>query len=484
MNQSDIINKYQKFTTLYIAAHVLIYGMVAFFLDIGIIVPLAMQIALTAIAFLGSHLLKDSASSRDFSAMSLALTPAVLVYILSGHSWQLDAHMYFFAALAMVTAFQSVRAILFAATAIAIHHLTLNFVLPAALFPDSANFLRVVFHAVIVVIETGVLVLITLALNKMYRNVSDDKARAEEALKQAEEAQKSVLAAEVAAQKERVAQAQDIARKLEQTAGDVIKVFAREAESLYKVSTQISSLVDETSTVTQDVSTQSEETKQHVSAVLGAAQELSASIREISANVHDTISSTGKCVDAANMSKETLNALQKAVSEIDGVIQAITDVAEQTNLLALNATIEAARAGEMGKGFAVVAGEVKALANQTHNMTAEITSRVNTVKSNAQETFVRVEDIIKQIGEVNNKTSIVASAIEEQSAATQEIEHSIKRVSDSTERVSSKIVQIKNISNKSDEGKDALLQASQIIKNKSTELQSGVNEVIKNIRES
>ena len=44
---------------------------------------------------------------------------------------------------------------------VAVHHLSLNFLLPAEIFPDGSVFLRVVIHAVIVVAEAAVLIWLT-----------------------------------------------------------------------------------------------------------------------------------------------------------------------------------------------------------------------------------------------------------------------------------------------------------------------------------
>ena len=74
-------------------------------------------------------------------------------------------HMYYFAALAMLAGFACPVTILFGAGATALHHLALNFILPAAVFPDGADFTRVIFHAVIVVVETGVLLWMVTQLN-------------------------------------------------------------------------------------------------------------------------------------------------------------------------------------------------------------------------------------------------------------------------------------------------------------------------------
>ncbi|MBO4882100.1 MAG: methyl-accepting chemotaxis protein [Lachnospiraceae bacterium] len=106
------------------------------------------------------------------------------------------------------------------------------------------------------------------------------------------------------------------------------------------------------------------------------------------ATLSDTIS------DLSNLIRETA----KSIEEITGITDTINAISEQTNLLSLNASIEAARAGEMGKGFAVVATEVGTLANQS---------------SEATETIKRlVEDITRNISDINHKAEICVNDME------------------------------------------------------------------------
>src|SRR6202012_2101715 len=106
---------------------------------------------------------------------------STLVYQLSGHPWQLDMHMYFFAAMAVLVAFCDYRPVIAGAAAVALHHLTLNFLLPAAIYPGGADFGRVVFHAVILIIEAGVLVGLAHKLANLFGTAAQKTAEAEAA---------------------------------------------------------------------------------------------------------------------------------------------------------------------------------------------------------------------------------------------------------------------------------------------------------------
>ncbi len=97
-------------------------------------------------------------ATRYLSAIALMAEPAILLFLLHGHPWQMDMHMYFFAMLALTIAWCDQRAIIVAATAVALHHLILLYLLPQAVFPADGNAARVLFHATIVAFQTTALV--------------------------------------------------------------------------------------------------------------------------------------------------------------------------------------------------------------------------------------------------------------------------------------------------------------------------------------
>ena len=152
-------NSFGRFLAVLFWAHVPIIGMVAFLEDRAIIGALA-GATLIAVTYHISWWRHGSApATRYLSAVGLMGEPALLVYLFAGDPWQMDMHMYFFATLALTIAWCDKRAILVAATTVAVHHLALGILLPAAVFPNAGGEMaRVILHAVIVAFQTAVLV--------------------------------------------------------------------------------------------------------------------------------------------------------------------------------------------------------------------------------------------------------------------------------------------------------------------------------------
>lgn len=139
---------------------------------------------------------------------------------------------------------------------------------------------------------------------------------------------------------------------------------------------------------------QAEEVSTCTRSVASATTELGASIGEIArqASRADRLAS-----ETRQQTEDGLQAacrLTKTANEISDVTRVIEAIANQTNLLALNATIEAASAGQYGRGFAIVASEVKMLAGQARNATADISKRLAAVQIDVTAVNTAMQSIV------------------------------------------------------------------------------------------
>jgi uncharacterized protein YoxC len=176
--------------------------------------------------------------------------------------------------------------------------------------------------------------------------------------------------------------------------------------------------------------------------VTATVQEIAATTHSLTQTMNDVSDLAFQTADSANNSKEQLQEIAVAISQllkatksigeklsimsekannINGVIITITKVADQTNLLSLNAAIEAEKAGQYGAGFAVVAREIRRLADQTAIATLEI------------------EKIVREM------QSSVSMAVMEMDKFTQEVNHRVADVEGISKQISNVIEQVQNI---------------------------------------
>lgn len=173
-----------------------------------------------------------------------------------------------------------------------------------------------------------------------------------------------------------------------------------------------------------------------VSSVAVASEQLLASIEEISRQVVQSTTVVKRAVSEGVDSSAGMERLATSARRVGDVVSLISRIAAQTNLLALNATIEAARAGEAGRGFAVVAQEVKTLATQTARATQEISGQIADMQAATESSVTAIDTIQTKIGEIEQISAIIASAVQEQGASTQEITRNVRSAASGTSAMS------------------------------------------------
>jgi methyl-accepting chemotaxis protein len=151
----------------------------------------------------------------------------------------------------------------------------------------------------------------------------------------------------------------------------------------------------------------------------------------------------------------TISELVDLSTQIDRMLDVITDISEQTRLLALNASIEAARAGDHGRGFQVVATEVKKLADQSSESAKNIVQLIAKVKSSSKSV---VEKAQLEINEVDKGSLLIAKvgivfesilhAVDQVAEQIQEVSAASEQISASTQQVSASMEDSVQISRK------------------------------------
>jgi methyl-accepting chemotaxis protein len=446
----------------------------------------SMPVILTAImagaATLSWRMAGNEISTRLVIAVALMSDVSVFTYQFAGHAWQADMNMYFFAALACLVAYCDYRPVIVGAVAIALHHLTLNFIFPAAIYPGGADLGRAMLHVVIVGIESGVLIWLARKLADLFETAAQKTAEAEAAAAAGTSANAERIEIEKQAKQERDGARRGLASDFEHNVGRIVEAVAVAANDIHALSNSISSNNHATSEQTVAAASASMRASTNVESVAAATEQLTASIGEIAKQVTRSAEIAGKAAEEARRTNTVVEGLASGTQKIGEVITLIQNIASQTNLLALNATIEAARAGEHGRGFAVVASEVKALANQTAKATEEISAQVQNIQNATGDAVNAIKAIAGTIAEIDEISNQISTAVDQQGAATREIAGNVLQAAGGTREVSDNIQGVSRASDEASAAAGRLLDAANGLSSQSGRLKSEVDQFLGSLR--
>ena len=217
-----------------------------------------------------------------------------------------------------------------------------------------------------------------------------------------------------------VAQASD---KVRSQAEMVSKTAADERTS---VNQMIESLTDATQTMNQV-------------AVLAEQSNSSATkATEVTDTALETVNGTVKGMESI---RETIAETEKRIKrlgersqEISGIVNLINTISERTHVLALNASMQAAVAGEAGRGFAVVAEEVQRLAESSRTATQQISTLVNNIQLETNETISTVNRTIGQVVQGSEQAQKAGEQMRMTQKITNELVAQVKRIADVSEQ--------------------------------------------------
>lgn len=207
--------------------------------------------------------------------------------------------------------------------------------------------------------------------------------------------------------------------------GTIADSYNAIVESLRRIVTQVQSTTHQLTATTNDseqtihtLSGQADQqvneiqsTVMRVESMMGAIAQVTNNAQLALATVKETLNTVEVSEEVMNQTVEGMMAIRDTVTQtaqkvshlgessqkISKVVSLISRFAAQTHLLALKASIEAARAGEEGRGFAVIADEVRMLAAQSAEASAEIEAIVDSIQTETREVATTMERGTEQV---------------------------------------------------------------------------------------
>ncbi|KXS30550.1 MAG: Methyl-accepting chemotaxis sensory transducer, partial [Candidatus Gallionella acididurans] len=225
-----------------------------------------------------------------------------------------------------------------------------------------------------------------------------------------------------------------ITRTLTRQLRESVAQLSTSSAEILATTTQVASGAAETAASVSETTATVEEVKQTAQVSSQKARNVSDSAQKASQvsqngrkSVEEAMQGMQRIQEQMESIAESIVRLSEQSQAIGEIIATVNDLAEQSNLLAVNAAIEANKAGEQGKGFAVVAQEVKSLAEQSKQATAQVRTILGDIQRATGAAVLATEQGnkavqagVKQTTETGEAIRLLAdSIVEAAQAATQ-----------------------------------------------------------------
>ncbi|MEF2554578.1 methyl-accepting chemotaxis protein, partial [Aurantimonas sp. A2-1-M11] len=281
-------------------------------------------------------------AARMAVAVALVANISIVVATMTGSYLQVDMHMAYFAGLAVIGALFDWRVILGATIATALHHVFLNFLIPSAIYPGGSDLARVSLHAVILLVEAGILIWLAVKVTGMFAAVSEAGTAAREGQDRAE-----ALNREAAELREAEARKEAQRARLDDARAEDLRAFV----GIVEVGFERLSAGDLTVRMQDKVAAEFEPIRAKFNASVAALETAIGHVVTSIASIRTGLGEINTASnDLAHRTEQQAASLEETVAALGEVTQAVNETAEgagKAQLVASGAREKARKGGEI-----------------------------------------------------------------------------------------------------------------------------------------